>query len=179
MERQEINRKILEIIKKRQIILDLDIIKQVEKFIEKYPDQRFGQIISNYFSTSFDKIFPGNKDPFYEESITTLNRILYPRPIVFRGKDEDGNWRIGDLLRWSGECRILEESYNRRPIGRLPVIDPDTMGQYIGIDDINGTKIFEGDIVKSDAGVRLVCWGDKDLHHSLVIGNIHDNPKLI
>lgn len=46
---------------------NLEILKEIEKLIIKYPQQRFGQILSNY-------VLP-NGDPFYEESIDTLERI--------------------------------------------------------------------------------------------------------
>ena len=54
----------------------------------KYPQQRAGQIITNYICRDylsidpseetkliFDKMFPGNLDPFYEESTITLKRL--------------------------------------------------------------------------------------------------------
>lgn len=47
------------------------LLKEFELLIDKYPEQRFGQIICNYF-------FPEHKTTdlvFYEESIETLNKI--------------------------------------------------------------------------------------------------------
>lgn len=48
------------------------ILRELEKFINKYPDQRFGQLIANY-------IFPyyRQKDIFYEESQKTFENIEY------------------------------------------------------------------------------------------------------
>ena len=46
---------------------NLNILKCIEKLIKEFPQQRFGQILSNYV------LPPG--DPFYEESVDTLERV--------------------------------------------------------------------------------------------------------
>lgn len=88
--------------------------------------------------------------------------------------------------------------------GRYPVV-ADTVGQYTGLTDKNGTKIFEGDIIEcSSEGVsaqgtvqqrkdgmwiiypswqKHIMWGlcpDENMHTTVeVIGNIHDTPELL
>lgn len=75
------------------------------------------------------------------------------REILFRGRHKDnGDWLIGDLIRISGSFFImpLKAGYLdlARPAGILQyLVDHETIGQYTGITDVAGNKIFEGDIV--------------------------------
>lgn len=47
-----------------------EILHTLEGLIEALPDQRFGQIICNYILPDYRE-----KDPFFEESKTTLERL--------------------------------------------------------------------------------------------------------
>ena len=117
------------------------------------------------------------------------------REILYRGKRvKDGKWVEGLLTKdIKGHIRI---QYNPRNFS--VVVNPETVGQFTGMTDKNGTKIFEGDIIKwidSDGNNRIdkVLFSNGGFHlcniyyniegykgNSLeVIGNIHDNPDLL
>lgn len=49
---------------------NIQLLKELEWFIERCPDQRFGQIITNYFLPHYY-----DRDPFFEESTETLKTV--------------------------------------------------------------------------------------------------------
>ena len=119
------------------------------------------------------------------------------REILFRGKRLDnGEWIEGFYYanpalerRLYGERHWIISDEN----GLSYEVDPSTVGQYTGLVDKNGKRIFEGDIVRgphiSDdlmtepVEFSAVCgWMPFDyLREDLceVIGNIHDNLGLL
>lgn len=67
------------------------------------------------------------------------------REILFRGKMASGEWLYGDLRQYpSGTKAIRSDEWKHT----LEVI-PDTVGQYTGLTDKNGKKIFEGDVIRA------------------------------
>lgn len=140
------------------------------------------------------------------------------REILFRGKRMDnGEWIEGHLIQYEdGRARICVSHtdifcYEKdRSIIQTVAheVDPSTVGQYTGLTDKNGKRIFEGDILEShyddefpdDVSIEVIkwfnnCWCAQNVEHmdyepyelfednalprSEIIGNIHDNPELL
>lgn len=64
--------------------------------------------------------------------------------ILFRGKSvEDGEWHYGLPCQSASKGAI----YIATRDSRFYPVSPETLGEYIGVKDVYGNKIFEGDIV--------------------------------
>ena len=129
------------------------------------------------------------------------------REILFHGKRADnGEWVEGDLLQTRYHSGHIEyQIMPQTPVSSAYPVLSETVGQYTGLTDRNGVRIFEGDIVhcvskldSADMVVIFECgqfrmilvekyheyqtnvgYYDINCFAKEVIGNIHDNPELM
>lgn len=128
------------------------------------------------------------------------------REILFRGKQVDnGEWETGSLLVERMNTSDQQVMIADKMTGYPTLVLPETVGQYTGLKDKTGKKIFEGDILSGhldelfpeDESRYPVVWHDYGWHIKCgnksfdtleqwwvakfleVIGNIYDNPEMI
>ena len=142
------------------------------------------------------------------------------REILFRGKKYNGEWAHGYYVQannsWHGygkhkEWIVCSACANGGwfALQEKHAVIPETVGQYTGVTDKNGTKIFEGDICEvtvftcEGEGKHFLCEVCFEYHSFIfrnlkrsnfdipfsdiydfstdveIIGNIYDNHELI
>ena len=130
------------------------------------------------------------------------------RKILFRGKRTDnGEWVEGAFSPKNSDS-LFGPTIDKPSIIKFGAplngfwfdVDPETVGQYTGLTDKNGKKIFEGDIMQFTA-YGILYTGTVEFtegcfyvncknagpfldsavrtHDALKIGNIHDDPELL
>lgn len=141
------------------------------------------------------------------------------RKILFRGKLlNTEKWIQGFYCAMEATTYAVEEDYKNYPVPThhciavdemtdwglpnklvLYEVDSATVGQFTGLTDKDGKKIFEGDICKVDGLIYKVAFNYAEWRFEIIsskvycypafyshcggdceiIGNIHDNPELL
>ena len=126
------------------------------------------------------------------------------REIKFRGKRVNGGeWVYGMTISNGTIKRKINNIFFEVAENKWVGVLPETLGQYTGLKDKNGVKIFEGDILTGQNCRFVVKYDDQqaefvavnstlpkgfglpmsqtwiDETNKIICGNIHDNPELI
>lgn len=126
------------------------------------------------------------------------------REILFRGwNKKNKQWLYGYYFAYHGNHFISPDA-KVNPLDTYEdyVVDADTVGQFTGLKDAKGVKIFEGDIIESNGIRHVIQYNEREAKYKallygiqssscsieqqwinefekVVIGNVHENQELI
>nr|DAO41704.1 MAG TPA: YopX protein [Crassvirales sp.] len=126
------------------------------------------------------------------------------REILFRGwNKKNKRWLYGYYFTYRGNHFISpDDKVNPLDTYEDYVIDADTVGQYTGMKDTNGVKIFEGDIIESNGSRHVMQYNERKAMFvtalvgalyitcginqewinewkKVIVGNVYENKELI
>lgn len=114
------------------------------------------------------------------------------RTIKFRGKDFAGVWWYGHLSSHEGYPII----HPMKCIGASILVEDGTVGEFTGLQDVNGADVYEGDILRYPQNNKTyqvvfkdgIFWGEGNNGSGAsahffpsceIVGNVFDNPELL
>lgn len=131
----------------------------------------------------------------------------FGQKVNMAGEKQPGIWVYGGIFPGTGDYSVIYGGSTEKLTGadiEKHVVYSDTVGQYTGLTDKNGKKIFDGDIVQFygtyalevyiENGHTKIRWFDtvtnsectdmffgydEEIGECEVIGNVHDNPELL
>ncbi len=127
------------------------------------------------------------------------------REILFRGRRLGSDeWIFGGYQSYKGTWHYIMPDDDSLNSTEWYEVDPKTIGQYTGLTDISGKKIFEGDICEmtynGESKTYVIVWDNEEQDFKgtngtenygrnylymgccekiVVIGNIYDNSELL
>lgn len=96
------------------------------------------------------------------------------REILFRGwNKKNKKWIYGYYLVNRGEHFISPDEFVN-PLASYEdyVVDADSVGQYTGLKDAKGVKIFEGNIIESNDSRHVIQYNERAARYEAILDRI-------